>query len=84
VAAALPVEPPLAEATLEPLVDPYEPEPVVPIPGERAVPVVDVAAPERAAEPEGERDARIDEMERALESFGRRRSMDYGRRGRRR
>src|SRR5262249_40686096 len=47
--------------------------------------VVDVAAEEMAeGENERDRDARIDEMERALESFGRRRTSDYGRRGRRR
>ena len=48
-------------------------------------PVVDVTA-EEGGEVENERDreARIDEMERALESFGRRRPPDYGRRGRRR
>src|SRR5262249_48550195 len=48
-------------------------------------PVVDVPGDERDdAESERDREARIDEMERALESFGRRRSPDYGRRGRRR
>jgi len=43
-------------------------------------PVVDVS-PEEEGEVENERDreARIDEMERALESFGRRRTSDYGR-----
>ena len=49
------------------------------------VPVVDVTAEEGGAvESEREREARIDEMERALDSFGRRRPPDYGRRGRRR
>jgi ribonuclease-3 len=50
-----------------------------------AAPIVDVSA-EEGGEVENERDreARIDEMERALESFGRRRTSDYGRRGRRR
>jgi hypothetical protein len=63
-------------------VDPYgqsaPSEPVVPA-------VVDVVPSEPEAEPEtdAERDARIDEMEKALDNFGRRRSLDYGRRGRR-
>jgi hypothetical protein len=50
------------------------------------VPVVDVQPPIEVVgeENERERDARIEEMERALENFGRRRSPDYGRRGRRR
>jgi hypothetical protein len=49
------------------------------------VPVVDVTAEEGGAvESERDREARIDEMERALDSFGRRRTPDYGRRGRRR
>jgi len=61
-----------------------EPEPVVPAPA-AATPVVDVASEqEGVVETEREREARIDEMERALESFGRRRTPDYGRRGRRR
>jgi len=48
-------------------------------------PVVDVTADEGSdAESDRERETRIDEMERALESFGRRRTPDYGRRGRRR
>jgi len=48
-------------------------------------PIVDVTAEEGAeAESDRERETRIDEMERALESFGRRRTPDYGRRGRRR
>jgi ribonuclease-3 len=49
-------------------------------------PVVDIASTEQGLEAESEpdRDARIEEMERALESFGRRRNLDYGRRGRRR
>ena len=54
----------------------------VPIPG--ATPIVDVTAEEGEGENERDREARIDEMERALESFGRRRTSDYGRRGRRR
>jgi hypothetical protein len=46
---------------------------------------VDVASEqEGVVETEREREARIDEMERALDSFGRRRTPDYGRRGRRR
>ena len=53
-------------------------------PGAHA-PVVDVTADEGVeGETDREREARIDEMERALESFGRRRTPDYGRRGRRR
>lgn len=56
----------------------YEPEPELP-------PVVDVTPPDtEPEETEAEREARIDEMERALDNFGRRRSPDYGRRGRRR
>ena len=49
-------------------------------------PVVDVADAETGVEVESdrEREARIEEMERALESFGRRRTSEYGRRGRRR
>jgi ribonuclease-3 len=48
-------------------------------------PVVDVTAEEGGeVETDREHEARIDEMERALESFGRRRTPDYGRRGRRR
>jgi ribonuclease E len=73
---------PSAEPASEPLVDPYvstnppdEPSPD---------PIVDVAAESGAPETEHEREARIDEMERALDNFGRRRSPDYGRRGRRR
>ena len=56
------------------------PEPIVPLSTPPAIPVVDVSA-EEEADPENERDreARIDEMERALESFGRRRTPDYGR-----
>ena len=84
-------EPPAADAgsaavedTAQPRrVDPYsQAEPIADV----APPVVDVAAAEAEAEPEteAERDARIDEMERALDNFGRRRSLDYGRRGRRR
>src|SRR5262249_62209437 len=42
-------------------------------------PVVDVPSDDHDAESEREREARIDEMERALESFGRPRSPDYGR-----
>ena len=67
------------------------PETVAPGPGAAmppsvaGTPVVDVAA-EDGIEVESERDreARIEEMERALDSFGRRRTTDYGRRGRRR
>ncbi len=48
-------------------------------------PVVDVvpSEPEVEHETDAERDARIEEMEKALDNFGRRRSLDYGRRGRR-
>jgi hypothetical protein len=47
--------------------------------------VVDVPADEpEDLESEAERDARIQEMEAALENFGRRRSAEHGRRGRRR
>ena len=57
---------------------PSTPEPVPP-------PVVDVTpALVEGQETAAERDARIEEMERALDNFGRRRSPDYGRRGRRR
>ena len=54
------------------------PERMAPAPS--TPPVVDVS-PEEEGEVENERDreARIDEMERALESFGRRRTSDYGR-----
>jgi hypothetical protein len=62
-------------------VDPYESETAE---TQIVKPVVDVAAETGAPETEREREARIDEMERALETFGRRRSPDYGRRGRRR
>jgi hypothetical protein len=67
-----------------------ESEPLSPATGtvrghDPGVPVVDVAADEGGeVENDREREARIDEMERALESFGRRRPPDYGRRGRRR
>ena len=74
---APPAEVPAAERSL----DPYEPEAAV---AETAKPVVDVAAETGTPETDREREARIDEMERALENFGRRRSPDYGRRGRRR
>jgi ribonuclease-3 len=87
VAVAIPVAPagpPPAEPVHEPLVDPFESETDAVPGGERTVPVVDLPEPGSAASPEGERDARIDEMERALDNFGRRRSADYGRRGRRR
>ena len=62
------------------------PEPVAPRPSSAPhPPVVDVTADEGSdAESDRERETRIDEMERALESFGRRRTPDYGRRGRRR
>lgn len=75
-----PVDAPVAEAhRVDPFESEPEPEPVVP-------PVVDVPSVDPAAEAESlrERDARIEEMERALENFGRRRSVDHGRRGRRR
>jgi ribonuclease III len=71
-----------AEAAELVRVDPYSqsgpPDTVVPA-------VVDVVPSEPEAEPEtdAERDSRIDEMEKALDNFGRRRSLDYGRRGRR-
>ncbi len=72
------------DADAERLLDPFdtsEPREVAEI-----VPVVDVQPPAEVVgeESEKERDARIEEMERALENFGRRRSPDYGRRGRRR
>ncbi|HXS83060.1 MAG TPA: ribonuclease III [Methylomirabilota bacterium] len=73
--AAPPAEPPAEERHVDVFgASPSPPEPVV-----------DVTA-EAGGEVENERDreARIDEMERALESFGRRRTSDYGRRGRRR
>ena len=49
-------------------------------------PTVDVSRtePEAENETDAEREARIEEMERALDNFGRRRIPDYGRRGRRR
>ena len=61
-------------------------EPVAPGPSAAShPPVVDVTAEEGSdVESDRERETRIDEMERALESFGRRRTPDYGRRGRRR
>ena len=64
-------------------VDPYA---QVDAPAPTPPPVVDVTPSEPEAEPEteAEREARIEEMERALDNFGRRRSPDYGRRGRRR
>ena len=68
----------------ERLLDPYDTsEPRVQA---EVVPVVDVQPPVEVVgeENDRERDARIEEMERALENFGRRRSPDYGRRGRRR
>jgi hypothetical protein len=56
-----------------------------PTPPAHVAPVVDVSAEEGAdTETDREREVRIDEMERALESFGRRRPPDYGRRGKRR
>jgi ribonuclease-3 len=81
-AAAAAAEAEAAETAEVLRVDPYgqsaPSEPVVPA-------VVDVVPSEPEAEPEtdAERDARIDEMEKALDNFGRRRSLDYGRRGRR-
>jgi len=72
------------DADAERLLDPYDTkEPRVET---AVVPVVDVQPPVEVVgeENERERDARIEEMERALENFGRRRSPDYGRRGRRR
>jgi len=49
-------------------------------------PVLDVTPPDddAAGQSNRERDARIEEMERALDSFGRRRGPDTGRKGRRR
>jgi hypothetical protein len=82
-AAAEPVPGPV-DTDAERLLDPYETsEPRVKA---EVVPVVDVQPPVEVVgeESDRERDARIDEMERALENFGRRRSPDYGRRGRRR
>ena len=68
----------------ERLLDPFDTS--EPSPAPETVPVVDVQPPAEVAgeENDRERDARIEEMERALENFGRRRSPDYGRRGRRR
>ncbi len=70
---------PSAPVASEPVVEPVEAdEPAPP-------PVVDVPSDEpEDRESDAERDARIQEMESALENFGRRRSADYGRRGRRR
>ena len=60
--------------------------PPLPLSSPTSIPVVDISAEEEVdvVENEREREARIDEMEKALESFGRRRTPDYGRRGRRR
>ncbi len=82
--ATVPAEARSMDPTGERLVDPYESD--EPRAEELAAPVVDVPVPEEIVGVESERDreARIDEMERALENFGRRRSPDYGRRGRRR
>jgi len=68
----------------ERLLDPYDTS--EPRAKAEVVPVVDVQPPVEVVgeETERERDARIDEMERALENFGRRRSPDAARRGRRR
>jgi hypothetical protein len=80
------IPPPAPSETATPVpavessVDPFEPETAE----EAQKPVVDVAADTGTPETDREREARIDEMERALENFGRRRSPDYGRRGRRR
>jgi len=78
-AAAEPARPDSAESRR---VDPFASDE----PATREAPVVDVAHAEPEAETEtgAEREARIEEMERALDNFGRRRSLDYGRRGRRR
>ena len=64
-------------------VDPYGQD-SPPAPSTPSVVDVTPAEPAVEAETDAERDARIDEMERALDNFGRRRSLDYGRRGRRR
>ncbi len=81
VAPAAPAAEPM-EPSAERLVDPYESSDA---PEDGPSPrVVDVADEAGAPETEREREARIEEMERALENFGRRRSPDYGRRGRRR
>jgi ribonuclease-3 len=72
--------PPTVEA--ERLVDPFAAD--EPREESSPGPVVDVAAESGPPETDREREARIEEMERALENFGRRRNPDYGRRGRRR
>ncbi len=84
VAAVAPAAP--ADTGFESRVDPFEPGNSTAPRGERGVPIVDVPEPAGGdpAESERERDARIEEMERALENFGRRRSAEHGRRGRRR
>jgi ribonuclease-3 len=80
------VSPVAATPVVEPLedrrVDPYDP-PLVPT---TPTPVVDVAPaePVESEETARERAARIQEMERALDNFGRRSLPDSGRRGRRR
>jgi ribonuclease-3 len=83
--APLPAPPEPVEEATERLLDPFDT--TEPRPESAPVPVVDIPAVEGAeeeVESPAERDARIEEMERALENFGRRRSPDYGRRGRRR
>jgi ribonuclease-3 len=82
-AAAEPVPGPV-DTDAERLLDPYDTS--EPRAKAEVVPVVDVQPPVEVVgeETERERDARIDEMERALENFGRRRSPDAVRRGRRR
>jgi len=73
-------------APVGPVPGPIEVEPTPIVADEPSLPpVVDVPAAEpEDLESEVERDARIQEMEAALENFGRRRSADHGRRGRRR
>ncbi len=84
-AASAPPAAPAPDVIEEPTVVPAA-EPVRASQPERPLPpVVDVTPPaDEPEETEAERDARIDEMEKALDNFGRRRSPDYGRRGRRR
>jgi hypothetical protein len=88
--AGLPAEDRRVDVFAAPSTSSSEPAPPVGAPAsggapDRFEPVVDVTADEGGeVETERDREARIDEMERALESFGRRRTPDYGRRGRRR
>ncbi|MEQ1832897.1 MAG: ribonuclease III [Candidatus Eisenbacteria bacterium] len=62
----------------------FAPEPVRDTEAAARPPVIDVPAaePDAEEETEAERDARIEEMERALDNFGRRKSTNHGRRRR--